>query len=296
MPGFPICGARAIVQERGMDRARRFFGFTVRWKRPATRNRLRPELVGLATLAVLAGPVPRAFPQPPAVTVFAAASTSDAMKAVVALYRRRGGGRVRLALAASSTLARQIERGAPSDIYVSADMDWMDYLETRGLLVANTRVDLFGNGLVLIAPADAAKGRIRLRRGVDLAARLGDGRLAMGDPSNVPAGRYGKQALKALGIWKSLAKRIAPAADVRSALVLVERGETPLGIVYRSDVVADDGVSVLGVFPADSHSPIVYPAAIIAGHDRANVRAFFTFLRAADARRIFEKHGFSSLR
>lgn len=245
---------------------------------------------------MLAGPAPRAVAKASAITVFAAASTSDAMKAVVALYERRGGGRVRLSLAASSTLARQIERGAPADVYVSANVDWMNYLEKRGLLAANTRIDLFGNGLVLIAPADSAGGPITLKHGVDLTARLGDGRLAMGDPSNVPAGRYGKQALTALGIWKSLASRIAPSGNVRLALALVERGETPLGIVYRSDAEADNQVSVLGVFPANSHSPIVYPAAIIAGHDRATVRAFFAFLRAADARRIFENHGFSSLR
>lgn len=229
------------------------------------------------------------------VLVFAAASLRNALDDAVALYGRQGGGRVRVSYAASSTLARQIENGAPADIFISADRDWMDYLAARRLIRPKTRVDLLGNRLVLVAPADS-RVTADIRPGFPLAALLGDGRLAMADPDSVPAGKYGKAALEALGVWQSVRDRIVRAENVRAALYFVDRGEAPLGIVYATDAAADKGVRIVGTFPPDSHPPIIYPAALTtASHAPDAAARFLAFLESPAARPAFTKQGFAVL-
>ncbi|HYC64227.1 MAG TPA: molybdate ABC transporter substrate-binding protein [Reyranellaceae bacterium] len=222
------------------------------------------------------------------VRVFAAASLKGALDEAAAAWT----GKTRLTYAASSALARQIEAGAPADLFISADLDWMAYLAGKKLIDAASRTNLLGNRLVLIAPK-ATAFELRLERGVDLAGRLGDGRLAMANVAAVPAGKYGKAALEHLGMWSAVAGRVAQAENVRAALLLVARGEAPLGIVYRTDAAAEPGVRVVALFPEASHPPIVYPLAVIAASTNAEARRFATFLREAAARRVFEKHGFS---
>jgi molybdate transport system substrate-binding protein len=243
----------------------------------------------LALLPRVAAQVPQARP----VLVFAAASLQTAFDELAPVIRRETGVAIACSYAASSALARQIENGAPADIFVSADLDWMDYVAGRGRIRPESRVDLLGNDLVLVAPAN---GHIRLAiaPGFALAHALAGGRLAVADPAAVPAGKYAKQALTALGVWASVADRLAPAENVRAALLLVSRGETPLGIVYRTDALADPGVTVVGRFPDSSHAPIVYPAAltIAASPDAAKVLAF---LRSRSAGAVFERLGFTTL-
>lgn len=227
----------------------------------------------------------------PPTTVFAAASLKDALDEVVAAWNRDSGKAVRVSYAASSTLAVQIARGAPADVFVSADREWMDDLAAKGLIQPETRVDLLGNRLVLIAPKDAGKN-LDLRPGLDLAAALGEGRrLALANVQAVPAGRYAKAALAALGAWEGVKDRLAQADNVRAALRLVARGEAPLGIVYATDAASDPAVAAVGTFPADAHPPIVYPAALLKRAGPA-AAAFFRFLRSAPARAVFERYGF----
>ena len=220
------------------------------------------------------------------ITLYAAASLKDAMDALL-----KGRENVNAIYAGSSTLARQIENGAPADIFVSADLDWMDYLEKKNLLRAGTRFNLLGNRLVLIAPANE-KTALAIAPRFQLAAALGSGRLAIADPDSVPAGRYGKAALQALGVWDSVAKRIAPSDNVRAALLLVARGETPLGVVYASDAAVDARVKVVGQFPADSHPPIVYPAALVSASRANGAAALLAHLRSSDAAVLWRRHGF----
>jgi len=227
----------------------------------------------------------------PALTVFAAVSLQNALEEISAAQARAGGAPARLAFAASSTLARQIERGAPADVYVSADLAWMDYLAERGRIVEGSRVIVARNRLVLIAPA-AQAAPLEIKPGVPLLDRLGGGRLALGDPDHVPAGRYAKAALESLGLWASLAARLAPVENVRVALALVARGEVPLGIVYASDVVVEPGVRVVGTFAPGSHPPIVYPAALVTGGARAAAARYLAFLRSTAARAAFARQGF----
>jgi len=224
-------------------------------------------------------------------TVFAAASLNNVLHEIDAARQREGGAPARLAFASSSTLARQIERGAPADVYVSADREWMDYLAARGRIVAGSRVIVARNRLVLIAPGPAAPP-VTIGRGFPLAARLGSGRLALGDPAHVPAGRYAKAALTSLGLWRAVSGRLAPVENVRVALALVARGEAPLGIVYASDAVAEPAVHVVGTFPADSHPPIVYPAAIVVGGAQKAAQRYLERLRSAPARAVIERQGF----
>lgn len=227
------------------------------------------------------------------VTVFAAASLTEAMQAVGDAYADASGGTVRFSFAASSTLARQILAGAPAQVYCSASEDWMDELERHGLVEAGTRRSPFGNSLVLVAPKAVGMPPLTIDAGLDLAARLGrDGRLAVGDPAHVPAGIYARQALRALGLWDTLAPRLAPADNVRAALALVARGEAPYGIVYATDAALSDAVTVLGTFPADTHPPIAYPCAIVKGQGDSAVRAFFDFLTGPQALAIFARFGF----
>lgn len=224
------------------------------------------------------------------VRVLAAASTTDAMNEVIAAYAKAGGAAVLPSYASSSTLAKQIEQGAPADLFVSANPKWMDYLEKAGLLKEGSRLDLLGNALVMIAPT-ASTVAPTLDKGFPLADLLGDGRLSVGDPDHVPAGMYAKTALTNLGVWDIAEPKLARASDVRGALALVERGEAPLGIVYSTDAAISEGVRVAATFPESSHDPITYPVALTkdAGSD---AEAFFAFLKGDEAKAIFERYGF----
>lgn len=229
------------------------------------------------------------------VTVFAAASLSDALEDIAARYRKATDGKVRFSFASSSTLARQIEAGAPAQILASANERWMDHLAKAGLIATETRISPIGNRLVLIAPAESAPASVEIDRSLDLAGLLGRGaRLAVGDPAHVPAGLYARQALESLGQWAKLEPRLARADNVRAALALVARGETPLGIVYATDAGISDRVKVLGVFPDESHTPISYPFAILKDAATREVRALFDFITGAPGRAVFRAHGFSS--
>jgi molybdate transport system substrate-binding protein len=225
-------------------------------------------------------------------TMFAAASLTDAMKDVSAQWAKAGHQPLRLSFGASSTLARQIEQGAPVNLFASADEKWMDYLADKKLIVADTRKDLLGNDLVLVVPADKPQ-HVTIGPGFDLLGLLGpNGRIATGDPAHVPVGLYAEQALKKLGMWDAVQPRLARTDDVRAALLLVERGEAPAGIVYATDAAVSKGVMVAGVFPANSHDPVSYPFAVIKAGDTPEARALMTFLAGPDARAIFDKRGF----
>lgn len=223
--------------------------------------------------------------------VFAAASLKDALDAVIEESAASGSTAVAASYASSSALARQIEQGAPADIFVSANPAWMDYLMERDLIRDGTRTDLLGNGLVLVAPAES-EIELTIAPGFDLLGALDGGRLAMGDPDHVPAGIYGKAALASLGVWELVASRVARADNVRAALALVSRDEAPLGIVYRSDAVADPGVRVVGVFPSESHPPIIYPVAVLAESKHPAAAGLVEFLKSAAAAQVFERFGF----
>ena len=219
--------------------------------------------------------------------VFAAASLKNALDEAAASY----GKKVVASYGASSTLARQIENGAPADVFISADLEWMDYLEKKRLLAPGTRRDLLGNRLVLVSPVINPL-RLEPSAGFPLAKALGSGRLAIADPQSVPAGKYARAALQKLGVWNEVAARLAPADNVRGALAFVARGEAPLGIVYATDAREEPRVVVAGVFPEDSHPPIVYPAALLRGA-RPGARELLDFLASPAARAIFGKHGFA---
>ena len=226
------------------------------------------------------------------VTVFAAASLQNALDDVGAAYTRRTGRPVRFVYGGSSAIARQIEQGAPADLFVSADREWMDYAVARRLAQPDSRRDLLSNRLVLIAPA-ASKTQIEVRPGMPLAQALGGGRLAMAAP-DVPAGRYGRAALTSLGVWNSVESRVAPAQNVRAALQFVARGEAPLGIVYETDAKLDRRVRIVGVFPASSHPSIVYPAALTRRGARNRAAGdFLAYLSGAEAGAVFRRYGFS---
>jgi molybdate transport system substrate-binding protein len=226
--------------------------------------------------------------------VFAAASLKPALDEIIITPEAAAIGRIEPSYAASSQLARQIEAGAPAAIFISADEDWMNTVAAQQKIIAGTRVDLLGNTLVLIAPRDSG-AMLRIAPGFDLAGALGaDGHLALGEPNSVPAGKYAKASLIALGVWNSVATRIVAAENVRAALNFVARGEAPLGVVYRSDAVSEPAVRVVGVFPASSHAPIVYPAAVVAGHDTPAARRVLELLRSPEAHAIFERYGFDA--
>lgn len=223
--------------------------------------------------------------------VLAAASMQESLEAAADAFARGGQPRPVLSFAASSALARQIAGGAPADLFVSADEAWMDELARRGLLARGTRETLASNRLVLVA-GRGFSGRLRIAPGFPLAQALGRGRLAVGDPAGVPAGRYARQALERLGVWSQVAGRLAPSESVRAALALVERGAAPLGIVYATDVREATGVRVIGTFPAASHQPIRYPVARIARSTNPVGERFRRFLLGREARAIFRRHGF----
>jgi molybdate transport system substrate-binding protein len=235
------------------------------------------------------------FGSPPAtaadVTVFAAASLKEAMDEQARHFEASTGNKVVVSYGGSNALAKQIEAGAPADIFISADLDWMDYLDQRHLLSPNTRSNLLRNTLVLIAPA-ASNSTLKIGPNFGLAAALGREKLAMANPDSVPAGKYGKSALEKFGVWASVEKQVARAETVRAALVLVSRGEAPFGIVYRTDALADKGVKVIDAFPPDSHPPIVYPVALLAAGKSTAAKPLLDYLRSASARAAWEKYGF----
>jgi molybdate transport system substrate-binding protein len=249
----------------------------------------RNALAGLA-LALLAAPAATAAD----VTVFAAASLKNALDEINAAWKAESGKEATISYAASPALAKQIEEAAPADIFVSADLSWMTYLAERDLVRADTIVELLGNRLVLIAPADS-DARIEIVPGFDLPGLLGDGRLAIGQVDSVPAGIYGKAALTSLGVWDQVEGRLAQAENVRAALALVATGEAPLGIVYQTDANAEAGVRVVGSFPENAHDPIVYPAAVTAEATSADADALMAFLRTETAAQLFRKQGFTVL-
>jgi len=228
------------------------------------------------------------------IVVFAAASLKNALDDAAAAFQQQDGAKAGISYAASSALAKQIEAGAPADIFISADLDWMDYVQQRNLIKPETRKNLLGNHLVLVAPA-ASDIKVEIKPNFPLAALLKDGRLAIADPAAVPAGKYGKAALEKLGVWSSVADKLAPAENVRSALFFVSRQEAPLGIVYQTDAAADKGVKIVAVFPEDTHPPVVYPIALTAGGKNPDAAKFLAFLESAAAKPFFEKQGFTVL-
>lgn len=241
-------------------------------------------IAGLVAVALMTGAA-HAAP----VTVFAAASLKNALDEVGAEYAR-SGGEARFSYAASSAIARQIEQGAPADVYVSADSDWMNYLADRKLIVAASRKDLLTNKLALIAPADS-KVAIRMGKGMPLAKALGEGRLAVAGP-DVPAGKYAKASLTALGVWDSVSGKLAQAENVRSALQYVARGEAPLGVVYDTDAKVEPKVRIVSLFPDNTHPPIVYPAAVVASSKNPDAAKFLAYMSTPKAAAIFRKYGF----
>jgi molybdate transport system substrate-binding protein len=249
----------------------------------------------LAACLTLAGVrAPAAEAEKPALTVFAAASLTNALQELGDGFTRETAIPVRFSFASSSALARQIENGSPADIFFSADLEWMDYLQARNLIQRDTRHDVLGNRLVLIAPAES---KIELKIGAQfpLAVALGKGRLATGDPDAVPAGRYAREALTTLGVWNDVADRLIPADSVRSALAFVDRGEAPLGIVYETDALVDKHVRVVDVFPANSHLPIIYPIALTPAA-KPEAAKFVAYIRGPAGDAIFKAYGFSPLR
>lgn len=226
------------------------------------------------------------------VTVFAAASLTNALNEIAESFTARTGDKVLPSYAASSALAKQVEQGAPAQVFASADTLWVDYLDKHGLLVPGSRVDLLGNTLVLVAPSDSKLDHLDLGPKTDIAALAGDGRIATGNPDSVPVGLYFKQAMERSGQWAAVEPKVARADSVRAALALVERGEVPFGVVYGTDAAVSKKVKVVGVFPATMHDPIVYPFALIAGHDTPAARAFLETLKGEAAKAVFTRFGF----
>jgi molybdate transport system substrate-binding protein len=235
-----------------------------------------------------------AIAQDKSITVFAAASMKNALDDVNAAYTKATGAKVVSSYAASSALAKQIESGAPADAFVSADLKWMDYLQDKKAIKTDTRVNLLGNTLVLIAPKDAKLGNVTISQRFHLAKLAGDGRIATGDVKAVPVGLYAKAALEKLGSWAAVEPKFAMSDNVRAALLLVSRGEAALGIVYETDAKVDPGVKIIGTFPEGSHPPVTYPVAATATA-KADVASYLEFLRGKAAKDIFEKYGFTVL-
>jgi molybdate transport system substrate-binding protein len=235
----------------------------------------------------------RAAADESALVVFAAASTTNVVNEIGDIYTARNLGRIKTSFASSSTLAKQIASGAPADVYLSANKKWMDYLEERKAVVRTTRFDLLGNRIVLICPVGSPIQPFEISEALNLASLLGpDGRLALGDPDHTPVGMYGRKAMEKLGLWEQVRGRLAPMKDVRAALVMVERAETPLGQVYATDAAISRKVRVVGTFPLESHPQIIYPVAAVTGGKAEAAAAFMDFLKTPDARTVFTKFGF----
>ena len=250
--------------------------------------------IGLAAFTLHAPVAQAQKTETKTVTVFAAASLKNALDAAAAAYQTATGNSTTISYAASSALAKQIEQGAPADVFISADLDWMDYVAKAKLIKDDTRSNLLGNSLVLIEPA-TSKTELKIEKGFDLAKALGDGHLAVGNVKAVPAGKYALAALTKLEVWPSVEAKIAQAENVRAALALVAQGEAPFGIVYKTDAVAEPKVRVVDTFPEDSHAPIIYPIAVtVSAKEGDAAKAFVDFLKSAPVKEIFAKQGFST--
>ena len=255
-----------------------------------TRRKLLGNLAGAVLLTLSVSPA-HAVEK---LTVFAAASLKTALDDICAAWTAETGKAITASYAASSALARQIEAGAPADVFISADLDWMTYLSGNKLVAAGSEVNLLGNRLVLVVPA-GSEASIAIAPGFDLARLLGDGKLALADVKAVPAGKYAKAALEKLGVWASVEGKAAQAENVRAALKLVASGEAPAGIVYQTDAIAEPKVKVLGTFPEETHPAIIYPAAVVASSTNPDAAAFLAYLRSKPALDIFRKEGFTIL-
>ena len=226
------------------------------------------------------------------VVVFAAASLTNALDEIDAAFTAKTGHTVRASYAASSSLAKQVEQGAPGQVFASADLKWVDYLADKKLINPDTRFNLLGNTLVLIAPLDSKLGKIELGPKTDIAALAGSGRIATGNPDSVPVGLYFKQAMERADQWKAVESKIAGADSVRAALAFVERGEVALGVVYATDAAMSKKVKVVGVFPDTMHDPIVYPFALVAGKETPAAKALLDYIRSPEAKGVFARYGF----
>src|SRR6202049_2451131 len=290
MPGTTVPrGGRIDLTDLVFDPARRV-GVSKSCWRTVVLTRMSILAALAATIAIAAVPF-AAQAQDKSITVFAAASMKNALDDVDAAFTKQSGIKVVASYDASSALMKQIEGGAPADVFVSADLKWMDYGSQKKLIKDDTRVNLLGNTLVLIAPKDSKIDKVTIAPGFDLAKLAGDGRIATGDVKAVPVGIYAQAALEKLGVWSSAEPKMAMTANVRAALVLVARGEAPLGIVYSTDAKVEPGVKVVGVFPDDSHDPIIYPVAATVGAKPEATR-YLAFLRSQAAKTIFESYGF----
>jgi molybdate transport system substrate-binding protein len=254
----------------------------------------RTVVAALAAVLAIAAWSPAAQAQDNSITVFAAASMKNALDDVDAAFTKQSGTKVVASYDASSALMKQIEGGAPADVFVSADLKWMDYGSQKKLIKDDTRVNLLGNELVLIAAKDSKIGNVTIAPGFDLAGLVGDGRIATGDVKAVPVGLYAQAALQKLGVWAAVEPKMAMTANVRAALVLVARGEAPLGIVYSTDAKVEPGVKIVGTFPESSHDPIIYPVAVTV-NAKPDATPYLAFLRSAAAKTIFESYGFAVL-
>ena len=248
----------------------------------------------LAFLIALSG-APQPLVAQEQVTVFAAASLKNALDDINAAFTKVSGVKVVASYEASSALAKQIEQGAPADVFISADLRWMDYAAEHKLINPDTRINLLGNKLVLIAPADSKLGTVPIGQGFDIAKLAGNGRIAVADVKAVPAGLYAKAALEKLGAWAAAEPKLAQAENVRATLAFVARGEAPVGIVYETDAKIEPKVKVIGAFPDNSYPPVTYPVAATANSKASRVRDYLSFLRTPTAKTIFEKYGFSYL-
>jgi molybdate transport system substrate-binding protein len=260
----------------------------------ARRTAMSLRLLALfGLLAMLA--VPQTASAQDGVTVFAAASMRNALDEADAAFTKETGTKVTVSYAASSALAKQIAQGAPADVFASANLKWMDFLQGKKLIAAATRVNLLGNALVLIAPKDSKLDKVQIQKGFDIAKLAGDGRIAVADVKGVPAGLYAKAALTSLGAWAAAEPKLAQAENVRATLAYVARGETPLGIVYSTDAKIEPKVKIVGVFPENSHPSITYPVAATAESKNKQTAHYLHFLRTPAAKAIFEKYGFTYL-
>jgi molybdate transport system substrate-binding protein len=257
-------------------------------------NRLSPLVLAFALVVGAGGAPSPALAQEKTVTVFAAASMKNALDDIDAAFTKSTGIKVVASYAASSALIKQIENGAPADVFASADLDWMDYGAQKKLVKDDTRVNLLGNRLVIIAPKDSKIGNVTIAPSFDLAKLAGDGRIVTGDVRAVPVGKYAKAALEKLGAWTAAEPKFAMTENVRAALTLVARGEAALGIVYETDAKVEPGVKIVGAFPADSHPAIVYPVALTTTAKPEAAR-YLAFLRSQTAKSVFETYGFTFL-
>jgi molybdate transport system substrate-binding protein len=253
------------------------------------------RLIAVLTLTLCLAGAPQPSQAQETITVFAAASLRNSLDDVNAAFTKATGIKVVASYAASSALAKQIEQGAPADIFISADLNWMDYLDQRKLIKADTRFNLLGNKLVLIAAKDSKLDHVQIGQGFDIAKLAGNGRIAVADVKAVPAGLYAKAALEKLGSWVAAEPKLAMAENVRATLAFVARGEAPIGIVYETDAKVEPLVKIAGVFPDGSYPPVTYPVAATATSKNAVTPRYVTFTRSNAAKAIFEKYGFSFL-